>query len=173
MLAEIRRPRKEMSPHAPKLLQTKIDPEKIGLLIGPGGKTVRSIQEETGVSIDISDDGAVTVSAADGQAADDAMARIEALTEDIKVGRIYNGTVSSVKDFGAFIEIAPGKDGLCHISELSDGFVKNVSDVCNVGDRLDVKVIAVDDQNRVKLSRRAVLAEASANGDEDQDESAD
>ena len=84
------------------------------------------------------------------------------MTEEIKVGRIYNGTVSSVKDFGAFIEIAPGKDGLCHISELSDGFVKSVSDICKQGDKMQVKVIAVDEQNRVKLSRKAVLAELAA-----------
>ena len=166
MLEEIRRPRREMSPHAPKLLQTKIDPEKIGLLIGPGGKTIRSIQEETGASIDVADSGAVTVSAADGESAEAAMARVEALTEDIKVGRVYDGVVSSVKDFGAFIEIAPGKDGLCHISELSDGFVKNVTDICKVGDRLTVKVLSVDDQNRVKLSRRAVLADSENDADD-------
>ena len=106
------------------------------------------------------------VAAADSESADQALARIEALTEEIKVGRIYNGTVSSIKDFGAFIEIAPGKDGLCHISELSDGFVKSVTDICKQGDRLQVKVIAVDEQNRVKLSRKAVLAEQSdGNGD--------
>ena len=166
MLTTIPRPRADLSEHAPRLTSTKIDPEKIGLLIGPGGKTIRSIQEETGTSIDIKDDGTVVVAAATGLAADDALARIEALTEDIKVGRIYNGTVSSVKDFGAFIEIAPGKDGLCHISELSDGFVKSVSDICKEGDKMQVKVIAVDEQNRVKLSRRAVLAEQSGSDGE-------
>jgi polyribonucleotide nucleotidyltransferase len=159
MLRAIPRPRAEISEYAPRLLQTKIDPEKIGLLIGPGGKTIRAIQEETGAQIDVSDDGTVTIASADSRAAEAALARIEALTEEIRVGRIYNGTVSSVKDFGAFIEIAPGKDGLCHISELSEGFVKSVSDVCKVGDKLTVKVIAVDDQNRVKLSRKAVLIE--------------
>ncbi|MEW4527556.1 MAG: polyribonucleotide nucleotidyltransferase [Maioricimonas sp. JB045] len=158
MLGTIRRPRRELSPYAPKIVQTKIDPEKIGLLIGPGGKTVRQIQEETKAQIDISDDGTVTIASNRGQYTEDALARVEALTEDIKVGRVYMGTVSSIKDFGAFIEIAPGKDGLCHISELSEGFVKSVSDVVSVGDKLEVKVIAVDDQNRVKLSRKAVLA---------------
>jgi len=167
MLTTIRRPRAEISANAPRLTQTKIDPEKIGLVIGPGGKTIRLIQEETGASIDIQDDGTVTVSAADGHSANEALARIEALTEDIKVGRIYNGTVSSIKDFGAFIEIAPGKDGLCHISELSDGFVKSVTDICKQGDKLQVKVIAVDEQNRVKLSRRAVLAEESQSDNSD------
>ncbi|MCH7687126.1 MAG: polyribonucleotide nucleotidyltransferase, partial [Planctomycetes bacterium] len=167
MLTAIPRPRREISPYAPRLTQTKIDPEKIGLLIGPGGKTIRAIQEETGAQIDIQDDGTVTVAAADVSAAEEALARIEALTEDIKVGRIYSGTVSSVKDFGAFIEIAPGKDGLCHISELSDGFVKSVSDICGVGDKIEVKVISVDEQNRVKLSRRAVLAEQGSGSDGD------
>ncbi len=162
MLTAIPRPRGDISAFAPRLTQTKIDPEKIGLLIGPGGKTIRAIQDDTGAQIDISDDGTVVVSAKDGSSAEAALARIEALTEDIKVGRIYTGRVSSVKDFGAFIEIAPGKDGLCHISELSDGFVKSVNDICKEGDMLQVKVIAVDEQNRVKLSRRAVLAESES-----------
>ncbi len=161
MLTAIRRPRQEIAASAPRLLQTKIDPEKIGLLIGPGGKTIRAIQEQTGASVDVQDDGTVTVSSANAEGAESAMARIEALTEDIKVGRVYNGTVSSIKDFGAFIEIAPGKDGLCHISELADGYVKSVTEVCKVGDKMRVKVIAVDEQNRVKLSRKAVIAEES------------
>jgi len=172
MLSAIRKPRGEISPYAPRLTQMKIDPEKIGLLIGPGGKTIRSIQEGSGVTIDVQDDGTVTVAGPNGPSVEEALARIEALTEEIKVGRIYEGTVSSVKDFGAFIEIAPGKDGLCHISELDVGFVKSVSDVCKVGDKLEVKVIAVDDQNRVKLSRKAVLADAAGrNGDEEEDRS--
>jgi polyribonucleotide nucleotidyltransferase len=159
MLTAIPRPRAEIAPTAPRLEQIKIDPEKIGLLIGPGGKTIRAIQEETGTQIDIEEDGTVTIASKRGEGAEKALAMIEAMTAEIKVGRIYSGTVSAVKDFGVFVEIAPGKDGLCHISELSDGFVKTVTDICNVGDRLEVKVIAVDEQNRVKLSRRAVLAE--------------
>jgi polyribonucleotide nucleotidyltransferase len=118
------------------------------------------IQEETKSTVDVDDSGTVTISGSSQAGVDDALARVEALTEEIKVGKIYNGVVSSIKDFGAFIEIVPGKDGLCHISELSDGYVKSVSEVCKEGDRLQVKVIAVDDQNRVKLSRKAVLAEA-------------
>lgn len=170
MLTAIRRPRAEISAHAPRLHQTKINPEKIGLLIGPGGKTIRAIQEETGATIDIQDDGTVTVSGGNGEVVEKAMAHIEALTEEIRVGRIYDGVVSSIKEFGAFIEIAPGKDGLCHISELSDGFVKSVNDICKMGDKLQVKVIAVDDQNRVKLSRKAVLAEQaeSSNGESEE-----
>ncbi len=159
MLSVIRRPRGEISVNAPRLLRTKIDPSKIGLLIGPGGKTIRAIQEETGATIDINDDGTVTIACDKSEGAEDALARIEAMTEEIKVGRVYNGTVSSVKDFGAFIEIAPGKDGLCHVSELAIGFVKSVDEVCRVGDKLQVKVIAIDDQGRVKLSRKAMLIE--------------
>ena len=159
MLTSIRRPRAEISVNAPRLLRTKIDPAKIGLLIGPGGKTIRAIQEETGATIDIADDGTVMIACSKSEGAEDALARVEAMTEEIKVGRIYNGTVSSVKDFGAFIEIAPGKDGLCHISELSTGYVKSVDEICKAGDKIQVKVIAIDDQNRVKLSRKAVLAE--------------
>ncbi|MGQ0635727.1 MAG: polyribonucleotide nucleotidyltransferase [Planctomycetaceae bacterium] len=164
MLTAIARPRKEISPHAPRLVRTKIDPAKIGLLIGPGGKTIRLIQEETGTTVDVEDTGTVTISGPSQGGVEDALARVEALAEEIKVGKIYNGVVSAVKDFGAFIEIVPGKDGLCHISELSDGYVKSVTDVCKEGDRMQVKVIAVDDQNRVKLSRKAVLAELGQGG---------
>ena len=170
MLTTIRRPRSEVSTHAPKLVQTSINPEKIGLLIGPGGKTIRAIQEESGAMIDIAEDGTVTISAVNAQCADMALARVEALCEEIQPGRIYMGKVTSIKDFGAFIEIAPGKDGLCHISELSDGFVKNVTDVCKIGDTFEVKVIAVDDQNRVKLSRKAVLLASKADAPADDDE---
>ncbi len=170
MLTAIRRPRSEVSEHAPKLVQTSINPEKIGLLIGPGGKTIRAIQEESGAMIDIAEDGTVTISAVNAQCADMALARVEALCEEIQPGRIYMGKVTSIKDFGAFIEIAPGKDGLCHISELSDGFVKNVTDVCKIGDTFEVKVIAVDDQNRVKLSRKAVLLASKADEPTDDDE---
>lgn len=159
MLTSIRRPRSEISTNAPRLLRTKIDPAKIGLLIGPGGKTIRAIQEETGATIDITDDGTVMISCNESAGAEDALARVEAMTEEIKVGRVYNGTVSSIKDFGAFIEIAPGKDGLCHVSELDVGFVKSVGDICRVGDKMQVKVVAIDDQNRVKLSRKAILIE--------------
>jgi len=165
MLTAIARPKKDISAFAPRLVRTKIDPAKIGLLIGPGGKTIRQIQEETKTTVDVTDDGTVTISGPNQPGVDDALARVEALTEEIKVGKIYNGVVSSVKDFGAFIEIVPGKDGLCHISELSDGYVKSVTDVCKEGDRMQVKVIAVDDQNRVKLSRKAVLAEMAGKGE--------
>ncbi|MEY4187586.1 MAG: Polyribonucleotide nucleotidyltransferase [Planctomycetota bacterium] len=169
MLTTIRRPRTDISATAPKLVQTSINPEKIGLLIGPGGKTIRAIQEESGALIDIAEDGTVTISAANSQSADAALARVEALCEEIQPGRIYTGKVTSIKDFGAFIEIAPGKDGMCHVSELSDGFVKHPSEVVKIGDVFEVKVISVDDQNRVRLSRKAVLLakKSDAGGDDE------
>jgi polyribonucleotide nucleotidyltransferase len=160
MLSAILEPREQISAHAPRLLRTQINPEKIGLLIGPGGKTIRGIQEMTGAVIEVEDDGTVTIASDDADAANAAMRRVEALCENVKIGKIYDGRVTSVKDFGAFIEIIPGKDGLCHISELADGFVNSVHDVCKVGDTMQVKVIAIDDQDRVKLSRKAVLREA-------------
>ena len=164
MLSAIRRPRSEISPWAPRLLRTQINPEKIGLLIGPGGKTIRAIQESTGASIEVEDDGTVTVASHDAEGAMAAMAKIEALTASIQVGRIYEGRVTSIKDFGAFVELVPGKDGLCHISELSDDYVGSVADVCRVGDVMRVKVIAVDDQDRVKLSRKVAMRELAESG---------
>jgi polyribonucleotide nucleotidyltransferase len=165
MLAAIGRPRETTSPCAPQLVRTKIDPDKIGLLIGPGGKMIRAIQEDTGVSIEVDDDGTVTIASTDGEGAEAALKRVEALTATVQVGKIYAGRVTSVKDFGAFVEILPGKDGLCHISELSNEYVSNVADVCKVGDEMQVKVIAVDEQDRVKLSRRVALQElAEATG---------
>jgi polyribonucleotide nucleotidyltransferase len=141
------------------LLKLQIDPEKIGMLIGPGGKMIRAIQEETGVTIDVDDDGVVLVAATDGEWAKKAQMKIEAVTATVQVGKIYDGRVSSVKDFGAFVEILPGRDGLCHISEFSDDYISNVADVVNVGDEMKVKVIAIDEQDRVKLSHRQAMAE--------------
>ena len=162
MLSAIRRPREEPSAWAPRLIRTHINPEKIGLLIGPGGKTIRAIQESTGATIEVEDDGTVTVASHDAEGAAAALAKVEALTASIQIGRIYEGRVTSVKDFGAFVELVPGKDGLCHISELSNEYVGNVGDVCRVGDMMRVKVIAVDEQDRVKLSRRAAMEEVAA-----------
>ncbi len=164
MLTAISRPRTEISKWAPRLLRTHIDPEKIGLLIGPGGKTIRSIQEMTGAMIEVDDDGTVTIASHQADAADETLRRVEALTASVEVGRIYDGRVTSVKDFGAFIEILPGKDGLCHISELSDEYVSSVADICKVGDEMRVKVIAIDDQDRVKLSRRVAMKELAEKG---------
>ena len=159
MESVIAAPRDQINPLAPRLETLRIDPEKIGKLIGPGGKTIRSIQERWGVTIDVDDEGAVTLAGPNGPSLEGAKAEVEALGAEVKVGSIYTGKVVSVKDFGAFIEIAPGTDGMCHISELADGFVKNVTDVVKVGDEVTVKVINVDDQGRIKLSRKAMLAE--------------
>ena len=169
MLSEIPRPREEISRWAPRLLRTHIDPEKIGLLIGPGGKTIRAIQEMTGATLDVDDDGTVIIASDSAEAAEAALQQVEALTASVQVGKIYRGRVTSVKDFGAFIEILPGRDGLCHISELSDEYVRSVTDICNVGDAMDVKVIAVDEHDRVKLSHRVAvreLAGATGNGED-------
>lgn len=159
MLSTISRPNTALSDFAPRLLRTRIEPEKIGLLIGPGGKNIRALQETTGTVIEVEDDGTVTIASDDAEGAQEALNRVEAMTQSVQVGKIYTGKVVSIRDFGAFVELVPGKDGLCHISELADGYVKSVADVCQVGDEIKVKVIAVDEQDRVKLSRKAAMAE--------------
>jgi len=159
MLQTIAAPRDEISEHAPRLLQIKINPDKIGKIIGPGGKTIKGIEADTGARVEVQDDGTVTVAHVDAAAARKAIEIIEGLTAEVEVGRIYTGTVVSVKDFGAFIEILPGQDGMCHVSELADQYVKNVGDVVKLGDTVRVKVINVDDTGRVKLSRKAALKE--------------
>ena len=170
ILTAIPRPRPEMSRHAPRLLRTTIDPDKIGLLIGPGGKTIRAIQETTGAEVDVNNDGVVTVASSNVDWAKEAMDQIEALTATVQVGKLYNGRVTSVKEFGAFVEILPGRDGLCHISELSDEFVSNVGDVCKVGDPMKVLVIGIDDHDRVKLSRRRAMEGYEEEGQEGGDD---
>ena len=157
MEAGLAEPRSEMSPYAPKLVQIKIDPDKIGKLIGPGGKMIRGICERTGATVDVEDDGTVTIASIDQESGARALAEVEAVAAEIKVGTVYEGKVVSTKDFGAFIEIATGTDGMCHISELAHGYVANVSDVVSIGDMVKVKVINVDPTGRIKLSRKALL----------------
>jgi polyribonucleotide nucleotidyltransferase len=159
MAQTLDKPRPEISKWAPRLLTVRIDPQKIGKLIGPGGKTIKAIQEETGAQIDIEDDGTVYISAVDGAAAEKCRDIVEAMTAEVKVGKIYTGRVVSIKDFGAFVEIAPETDGLVHVSELSNNYVDRVTDVVNVGDEVQVKVILIDDQGRIKLSRKAAMQE--------------
>ncbi|MCZ6654502.1 MAG: polyribonucleotide nucleotidyltransferase, partial [Planctomycetota bacterium] len=159
MLKVLDRPRAETSRYAPRILIVKINPEKIGRVIGPGGKGIKNIEATTGAKVEIEDDGTVFISCVNAASAEKARDMVEAAGAEVKVGRIYDGRVTSVKDFGAFVEIIPGQDGLCHISELSDGYVQSVSDVCKVGDEFKVKVILVDDQGRVKLSKKAADAE--------------
>ena len=153
----INTPREELSPFAPRIVRIQINPEKIGALIGPGGKTIRSIVEETGAKIDVEDDGSVFVASVDGESAKNAIRRIEALTKEAEVGAIYLGKVVRIMPYGAFIEIMPGKDGLVHISELADFHVQNVEDVVNMGDEINVMVTDVDKAGKISLSRRAIL----------------
>lgn len=165
MLTTIPRPRRETAPTAPRLLRTKISPDKIGALIGPGGKNIRGIQETTGCVIEVDDDGTVLVAGNDKESAAEAMKQVEACTATVQIGKIYDGIVSSIKDFGAFVEILPGRDGLCHISELSSGYISSIDKVVRVGDPMKVLVIDVDEHDRVKLSRRQALEEL---GEEDE-----
>ena len=152
-------PRKDISVYAPKLEQIKINPEKIGMIIGPGGKNIKKIQEETGAKIEIEDDGTVFISGALAESVQKAKTWIERMTEEVLVGKTYVGKVLSLKEYGAFVEIIPGHDGLVHISELADGYVGKVEDVVQVGQEISIKVIGIDDQKRVKLSRKAALKE--------------
>jgi polyribonucleotide nucleotidyltransferase len=158
MLAAIPQARDEMSKYAPRVTVLKIDTEKIGKVIGPGGKTIRSIIEEFGVKIDVEDDGSVFISSPDGTAAAGAEARIRSMTEDAKIGDIYTGKVTRIADFGAFVEILPGLDGMVHISQLADYRVNRVEDIVKLGDELTVMVIDIDPAGKVRLSRQAVLA---------------
>jgi polyribonucleotide nucleotidyltransferase len=153
-------PRTELSQYAPKLISIEIDPEFIGKIIGPGGKMIKSIQEKTETTIEIEEDGTVYISSLGGDGHLRAKEIIEAMTEPPTVGRIYNESrVVSVKDFGVFVEITPGVEGLCHISELADSYVKNISSICKVGDLIPVKLLSIDDQGKLRLSRRAALAD--------------
>jgi polyribonucleotide nucleotidyltransferase len=164
MAKVIAAPRAQISNYAPRLLTMKINPEKIGKIIGPGGKMIKKIVETTGAKIDIEDDGTVYISAVGMEAAENARAEIERLSDEVKIGRIYTGKVTSIKDFGAFIEVIPGQDGLCHISELSDKFVKSVMEEVKLGQVVKVKVIAIDDQGRIKLSRKQAQRDEAAAG---------
>lgn len=150
--------RHELSPFAPRIVRIQINPEKIGALIGPGGKNIRSIIEETGAKIDVEDDGSVFVASVDGESSKNAIRRIEALTKEAEIGAIYLGKVVRIMPYGAFVEIMPGKDGLVHISELADYHVQRVEDVLNIGDEINVMVTEVDKgTGKISLSRRAVL----------------
>ncbi|MEY2491989.1 MAG: polyribonucleotide nucleotidyltransferase [Verrucomicrobiota bacterium] len=153
----IEKPRGELSKYAPRIETIKINPEKIGALIGPGGKTIKGIVAETGAEINIEDDGSVHIYATSGESMARAKEIIGGMTREIEIGATYQGRVVSTKEFGAFVEVFPGKDGLVHISELADFRVKRTEDVAKVGDIIWVKCIGIDDKGRVKLSRRAAL----------------
>jgi polyribonucleotide nucleotidyltransferase len=147
-------PREQLSVYAPRIDIVKVNTEKIGELIGPGGKTIKKIIAQTGATIDIQDDGNVLVSSTDSAKSQEAIKMIKTITEDIEIGRIYICRVKRIVNFGAFCEIAPGKDGLVHVSELTDHFVKNVEDVVKLGDEIKVKVIGIDDLGRINLSKK-------------------
>ena len=159
MLEEIAEPRKELSPYAPRFISMRVHPDKVRLVIGPGGKTVNRIVEETGAKIDISDDdvGFIAIYAADQESAEAAKREIELITADVEVGKTYEGEVKRIMNFGAFIEILPGKEGLLHISKMANHRVEKVEDVMNIGDKVTVKVTEIDNQNRSNLSRKELV----------------
>ena len=159
MRGAIDTPRAELSKYAPRIETIKINPEKIGALIGPGGKTIKGIVAETGAEINIEDDGSVHIYATSGESMARAKEIIGGMTREVEIGQTYQGRVVSTKEFGAFVEVFPGKDGLVHISELADFRVKRTEDVAKVGDIIWVKCIGIDDKGRVKLSRKAALKE--------------
>jgi polyribonucleotide nucleotidyltransferase len=155
-------PATEMSQYAPQIVSIQINTEKIGDLIGPKGKTIRAIQEETGASLNVEDDGTVTISAVSGEGGRRAREMVEAITAEPEIGRIYEGVIKNTTTFGAFVEILPGVEGLCHISELEDGRTEKTEDVVTTGDVVQVKLLAVDERGRMKLSRRAAMEEQGA-----------
>ena len=162
MQSAIAAPREEVSTYAPRLYSMKINPEKIRDVIGKGGAVIRSITEETGTTIDIQEDGTITIASVNRQAADAAKARIEAITADVEVGRIYDGTVLKLLDFGAIVSVLPGRDGLLHISQIANERVNAVADYLKEGQKVRVKVLEADEKGRVRLSMKAVAAEAAA-----------
>jgi len=166
MLEVIPKPRAEMSTYAPRITTIHINPDKIRDIIGPGGKVIRKIVEETGVQIDVEDDGRVYIASSDQDGARRAIEWIKGLTDEVEVGKIYRGKVVRIMPFGAFVEVLPNQDGLVHISQLTDHRVDKVEDVINVGDEIAVKAVEIDKQGRLNLSRQAALDELQARGEQ-------
>ncbi len=164
MLETISGPRADISIHAPRIIQIQIPVAKIGAVIGPGGKVIRGIQEQTGAEINIEDDGTVNVASVGGEAAQQAIRMIQELTATVEVGKTYLGKVTKVVDFGAFVEVLPGTEGLLHISEYAEHRIRDIRDECKPGDQILVKVLNVDSQNKIKLSRKAVLRDQKQQG---------
>ncbi|HEX6971341.1 MAG TPA: S1 RNA-binding domain-containing protein, partial [Limnochordia bacterium] len=164
MAAAIDRPRADLSPYAPRILTMQIPVDKIRDVIGPGGKMIRKIIEQTGVEIDVEDDGRVFIASTDPEAGKRAMAMIDDLTREIEVGAVYTGKVKRITNFGAFVEILPGKEGLVHISKLAPERVGKVEDVVGIGDEVTVRVTEIDRLGRINLSRKDVLPPSGANG---------
>lgn len=159
MAKVIAEPRKELSKYAPRIVQVRINPEKIGALIGPGGKNIKRIVEESGCEINIDDDGTVNIYSVSAEGMEVARREIEGMTAEAEIGKIYRGRVVTIKEFGCFVEFLPGKDGLCHISELANFRVKQTEDIVKMGDEIWVKCLGVDEKGRVKLSRKAAMAD--------------
>ena len=157
MLETIRESRKEISPYAPKVLTIKINPDKIREIIGPGGKTVRAIQSETNTRVEIDDSGIVKIAAFSSEEGEKAKKMVESITMDPEIGAIYEGTVVKITDFGAFVQLSPGTDGLVHISQLANHRVTNVSDIVKEGQKLKVKVLEINRDGKIRLSHKAVL----------------
>ena len=159
MAKTIAEPRKELSKYAPRIVTVRINPEKIGALIGPGGKNIKRIVEESGCEINIEDDGTVNIYSTSAEGMEVARREIEGMTAEAEIGKIYRGKVVTIKEFGCFVEFLPGKDGLCHISELANFRVKQTEDIVKLGDEIWVKCLGIDEKGRVKLSRKAAMAE--------------
>jgi polyribonucleotide nucleotidyltransferase len=157
-------PRRDVSGHAPRIITIRVRPEKIREIIGPGGKVIRGIIEATGVKMDVEDDGSVTIASADEAASKKAIEMVQRIAAEAEVGRIYKGTVRKIVEFGAFVEILPGTDGLVHISQLAPERVRKVSDVLKEGDEVMVKVLEIDRQGKIRLSRKEALQETGAAG---------
>ncbi|HKJ88783.1 MAG TPA: S1 RNA-binding domain-containing protein, partial [Gammaproteobacteria bacterium] len=150
--------RTELSQYAPRMITMKVKPEKIREIIGPGGKNIRSLTEETGTNIDLEDDGTVYISSTDAAGAEEAKRRIEKIVEEVEEGKIYEGKVVRITDFGAFVNLLPGTDGLLHISEIAPERVEKVTDYLNEGDTVRVKVLEIDNRGRIRLSKKALDA---------------
>jgi polyribonucleotide nucleotidyltransferase len=157
MAETIKGPRANLSPYAPRFVTIKIRPEKIREIIGPGGKVIRGIQEKTGAKIDVEDDGKVTIFSSSNDAAQAALAMIQDICREVELDRIYVGKVKSIKEFGAFVEVIPGTEGLLHISQIADNRIRTVGDVLTEGDIVAVKVIEIDGNGKMRLSRKAAL----------------
>ncbi len=164
MVSVIASPRSQLSSHAPRIITIRINPDKIREVIGPGGKVIRGIIEKTGANIDIEDDGRINIASADESAARAAIEIIRGITAEAEIGKIYRGKVKKITDFGAFVEILPGTDGLVHISQIAEQRIKSVADVLREGEEVLVKVIEIDKQGRIKLSRREALRESQGSG---------
>jgi polyribonucleotide nucleotidyltransferase len=154
--------RQEVSQHAPRLYTMKINPEKIRDVIGKGGSVIRALTEETGTQIDIAEDGTITIASVTGEGADAARKRIEQITAEVEIGRVYEGTVVKILEFGAIVNIMPGRDGLLHVSQIANERVNKVDDYVKEGQQVRVKVLEQDDKGKIRLSMKALLAEAAA-----------